>query len=603
MATIGIDLGTTYSCVGVWKNGRVEIVANDNGNRTTPSYVSFTSKDRSIGESAKSQVLSNPTNTIYDAKRVIGRTSDDETLMHDITHWPFTIKFVEKVPHFKVEYLNEEKLFRPEEISSMVLAKMKAIAETYLGEPVANAVITVPAYFNDAQKDATAVSGQIAGLNVLRIINEPTAAALAYELDVKSSTTQNIIVYDLGGGTFDVSLLKMDNSLVRVLATDGNTHLGGEDFDHVIVEIMTKQLISKVDITPKLQRKLRSMAENIKRRLSSEISVSVDIEYKDVDYSITITRATFEIECHSLFKKTLEHVDKVLREGKIDKTAVDEIVLVGGSTRIPKIKEMLSEYFGGKSLCEKINPDEAVAYGATVLGATIMKSTSNEILLVDVTPLGLGLETQGGLMGVMIPNNTQIPCKVTRTYSTSADNQSSVLLQVFEGMRQFTKDNNLLGKFELTGIPPAPRGVPQIEVTFDLDSNGILNVSAMDITTKKKSKLVITNKDRMNPDTIEKLKREAEQYDKEDNLRKKVLSERYALEKYLYQIKQVLLESPFIEAEEKETMMKIVIDGLTWCDTVTSTYEDYQKRYNEISAIWSPIIGKCYEMQNSGKEE
>lgn len=606
MVVIGIDLGTTYSCVGVWKNDRVEIVANDAGNRTTPSYVSFNNKERVIGEAAKNQMVSNPANTIYDAKRVIGRNEDDSLLQEDMKNWQFNIVFKNKNPFFKVTYLNEEKLFRPEEISAMVLSKMKSIVETYVGENVTDAVITVPAYFNDSQKECTKNAGKIAGLNVLRIINEPTAAALAYGLDTKASKASNIIVYDLGGGTFDVSLLRIDASVVRVLATDGNTHLGGEDFDQIIVEMMKKQLESKVEISQKLLRKLKPLAENIKRRLSAELSVTIEFEYKDEDYQITISRAKFENECNTLFKTTLEHVDKVLKDGKIDKSEIDEIVLVGGSTRIPKIKEILSNHFGGKVLCEKINPDEAVAYGATILAATLTKASSQDILLVDVTALGLGVETQGGLMSQIIASNTQIPCKITRTYSTSTDNQTSVLIKVFEGMRPFTKDNHLLGTFELLGIPPAPRAVPQIEVTFELDRNGILQVSAMDSSTKKQSKLVIASKDRLTSDVIEQLKKDAEKYEKEDAARKHLMNEKYAFDKYLNNIKNTLLESPIINGEEKEKMMLLVNEGIQWCeqqDMSIVKIEDFKDKFEKVAAIWNPIIKRCYEVQNAAKED
>jgi len=605
--SIGIDLGTTYSCVGVWKNNRVEIIANDAGNRTTPSYVSFTDNDRFVGESAKNQVTTNGLNTIFDAKRAIGRNSSDELLQKDIKTWPFSVVFDDNnMPLFKVKYLHEEKMFRPEEISAMILMKMKTIAETYLGQPIKNAVITVPAYFNDAQRSSTASSGVIAGLNVLKIISEPTAAAFAYELEKKVKEMQNVIVYDLGGGTFDVSLLRVSEGVIRVLATGGNTHLGGEDFDQVIVRIITEELKKKhhLEANAKLLRKLKTIAENTKRRLSSELAVKIEFEYQDVDFEMNLSRMRFELECHSLFNETMTQVKKVLEDGKVTKEDIDDVVLVGGSTRIPKIKEMLSKLFGGKVLCESINPDEAVAYGATLYCATLMKTNTREMVLADVTPLGLGLETKGGLMSQMIASNQQIPCKASKTFSTSADNQTSVLIKIYEGMRQFTKDNNLLGEFELSGIPPAPACVPQIEVIFEVDRNGILQVSATDTSTKKKSKLVIENKERLSEQVVMQLKQEAERFEKEDAKRKEAIVAKYDLEKYLTQIKQTLLESPLIDSDDREKMTVIINEGLKWCeDNEGCQKEIYKEKQDQVSKDWSPIVRRLYEQQHEGKAE
>jgi len=609
---IGIDLGTTYSCVGVQRGGVVEIIANDQGHRITPSWVSFTEDERLVGDSAKNAYHSNPRNTVFDAKRLIGRKPNDDDVKKDMKHWPFKIVDKGGKPVIRIEHKGEDREFTPEEISAMILGKMKETAEAYLGHKVTHAVVTVPAYFNDAQRQATKDAGTIAGLQVLRIINEPTAAAIAYGLNKKGGETQ-IIVYDLGGGTFDVSLLSIDDGVFEVLATAGDTHLGGEDFDNRVMDYLKKQYKKKTgtDVSKNLRAlgKLKREVEKAKRTLSSQQSVRIEIEsFEDGnDFSETLTRAKFEELNMDLFRKTLKPVEQVLRDAGVKKENVDEIVLVGGSTRIPKVQQLLKEFFG-KEPSKGINPDEAVAYGAAVQGGILSGAEgTSEVVLVDVCPLTLGIETTGGVFTKLIPRNTVIPTKKSQIFSTAADNQPTVLIQVYEGERTLTKDNNLLGKFELSSIPPAPRGVPQIEVTFEIDANGIMKVSAADKGTGKSESITITNeKGRLSQEEIDRMVADAEKFAAEDEAQRKRIEALNALSSFVYGLKSQVADKEGlggkISDEDKKVVAETIKETTEWIDEhgAGASTEDLEEKLAEVQGVVNPITTKLYSQGGPG---
>lgn len=585
---VGIDLGTTYSCTAIFRNGKVEIVSNDQGNRTTPSWVAFSGSERLVGDAAKSQAPRNPRNTIYDAKRLIGRQFADPKIQADIPYWPFKVEADETgQPIICAQFKEQECHFLPEEISSMVLGKLKADVEAFLGQTVSEAVITVPAYFNDSQRQATKDAARIAGLDVLRIINEPTAASLAYGIgNDKANEGQTVLIVDVGGGTADFTVLHIEDGIFHVKATGGDTHLGGQDLDNLIANSMIAQFKKKYKIDlkkwPKAMRRLLLACDKAKRTLSSTTQATIDLDAlcNGIDFVSTISRARFEEMCFPFFKQCIHHIERVLIDAKMGPDDIDEIVLVGGSTRIPKLQELISKYFNGKKLNKSINPDEAVAFGAAVQAAILSgveHDSIDDVLLVDVAPLTIGVEVHGGLMSPIISRNTTIPTKKEEQYTTFEDDQEIVTVSVFEGERQFVRDNRQLGQFHLTGIPKLPRGAPRIHISFEIDENGILHVRAWNKDGDISEELTIKNeKGRLTKDDIERLVKEAKQHEEEDALERDRIESRTELENYLYKV-----STAHPENEEWQDFIDKTYD---WFAEVgdTASAQDFQEKMEQV---------------------